>query len=82
MCYLKQEQEFGILKHFSSSSGVIEYVQKLIETPKLLQSVKHNSDNMIANFINPTLFLDWFIENYPESEKVMRNNPEYQNNFK
>ena len=32
--------------------------------------------------INPTLFLVWFVENYPESVKIMKENPEYQKRFK
>lgn len=36
----------------------------------------------LADMINPTAFFTWFIENYPESRKMMKNNPDYQRNFK
>ena len=32
--------------------------------------------------IDVTAFLVWFIENYPQSAAVMRDNPSYQFNFK
>jgi len=32
--------------------------------------------------INPTDLLVWFVENYPESKKIMQDNPDYQNRFK
>ena len=32
--------------------------------------------------INSTDFLVWFVENYPESAKIMKNNPDYQYNFR
>ena len=82
MCYLKLEQEAGILKHFESSEGVVEYVSKLIEDPNLKSSAKEISETMQKDFINPTNFLIWFIENYPESAKTMKENPDYQNKFK
>jgi predicted glycosyltransferase len=35
MCYLKLEQEAGILKHFPSSLGVVEYVEQIIQDDEL-----------------------------------------------
>lgn len=37
---------------------------------------------MLNEKIDVTSFLVWFIENYPESKKIMKENPEYQYNFK
>lgn len=39
-------------------------------------------DKMLETKINVTTFLVWFIENYPESKKIMKENPDYQYNFK
>ncbi len=38
--------------------------------------------SMINEMIDPTAFFVWFIENYPESKKIMKENPDYQYNFK
>jgi hypothetical protein len=32
--------------------------------------------------IDVTAFMVWFIENYPESVKVIKENPDYQHRFK
>lgn len=32
--------------------------------------------------INPTEFLVWFVENYPQSEAIIRSNPQYMERFK
>jgi len=32
--------------------------------------------------VNVSEFLVWFIENYPESAKIMKENPDYQYKFK
>ena len=82
MCYLKLEQENGLLKHFSSSDGVLNYVQTIIKQDSIKEETIEKRDQMIKNFIDPIQFMVWFIENYPESEKVMKENPDYQYRFK
>ena len=37
---------------------------------------------MQKNFINFTLFLVWFVENYPNSKDIIIANPDYQLRFK
>ena len=37
---------------------------------------------MLADKIDITSFMVWFIENYPNSSDIMKKNPEYQYNFK
>ena len=32
--------------------------------------------------INPTAFLMWFVENYPESKRILKENPDYQYKFR
>ena len=75
MCYLKLGQDNNLLKHFSFSDGVVEYVRNLVQSKDLKEEALKNRDLMIKDFIDPTEFLVWFIENYPESVKVMKENP-------
>jgi len=57
-------------------------------TPKLLEFITQNNDfhekvdREIKNFVDLTEFFVWFIENYPESFNIMRENPGYQERFK
>jgi len=37
---------------------------------------------MLEDKIDVTAFLVWFVENYPESFSIMRENPDYQAGFK
>ena len=62
MGYLKLEQEAGLLKHFKSSEGVVNYIKEIVEDPNLKSSAKIKSDKMQNDFINPTKFLNWFID--------------------
>lgn len=82
MCYLKLEKEAGLLRHFESSDGVLNYVKDLIKNQKLKSESRIKSDKMKKDFIDPTKFLVWFVENYPKSALVMNENPLYQIFFK
>jgi uncharacterized protein len=81
MCYLKLEQDSHILEHFSSSTGVVDYVKDLIDNKNLKVEVQQRAEHMKENFIDPTAFLIWFIENYPNSVQIIKENPDYQYNF-
>ncbi|MFC0876123.1 DUF354 domain-containing protein [Saccharicrinis sp. FJH2] len=81
MCYLKLEQECGILRQFKSSKGVLEYVEMLL-TELDSNKFKEQSEKMKSRFIKSDQFVTWFIENYPKSLKIMKENPEYQYRFK
>ena len=37
---------------------------------------------MLADKIDVTAFLVWFVENYPQSFQIMKENPDYQLRFK
>ncbi len=82
MCYLKLEEKFNILKHFCSSDGVLEYVKRLVVQDNLKKEIQKKSAEMIKDFIDPTAFLIWFIENYPDSVVIMRQTPNFQDRFK
>lgn len=82
MCYLKLEQENGLLNHFTSSEEVLNYIQAIIKQDNIKEETIEKRNQMIKNFIDPVQFMVWFIENYPRSIKIMKENPEYQNRFK
>lgn len=82
MCYLKLEQEYGILKHFKSSVGVLEYVETLINQKGIKEKAIEKSIQMKSDFIDPTAFLTWFISDYPSSSLMLKEKPEISDRFK
>jgi N-acetyl sugar amidotransferase len=82
MGYLQEEQKHGLLSHFSSSNGVIEKVEELLSFPNLKEICQTRKQNLITGKIDPTAFLVWFVENYPESLGIMKKDPDYQLRFK
>jgi predicted glycosyltransferase len=82
MCYLKLEKDYGLLTHFEDSETLVPFLEDIIKNDSLKVDTINKKNNMINGFIDPTKFLVWFIENYPESKKTMKIDPDYQYNFK
>jgi hypothetical protein len=62
-------------------------LQKCIELLKrdkqgLANEWRIKRDKLLNDHIDVTAFLVWFVENYPESKRIMEENPEYQYRFK
>jgi predicted glycosyltransferase len=78
----EQEDKYQLIYGFRSSKGVLAKVSELINTPNLKETYQLRQQKMLSEKIDPTAFLVWFIENYPESVKIMKENPGYQDRFK
>lgn len=84
--YLTEQQEKYRLCYCYSESEKDQ--QKAIEKGiELLQAVEQREewhqrrDKMLADKIDVTAFLVWFIENWPESFRIMKEKPDYQYRF-
>lgn len=81
----EQEYKYGLVFNFTiSEEDQIISIKKGIEILKNTDAEywKVKQKILSKDNINVTSFLVWFIENYPESISIMKNNPEYQYNFK
>ena len=65
-----------------NESELILKLNWLLNTDDLNQEFQRRRQKMLADKIDVTGFLVWFIENYPQSVKTMKDNPDYQWNFK
>lgn len=57
-------------------------VESLISMPNRNEIYAQRRAKMLSEKIDYAQFLTWFIENYPNSAKIMRENPEYQQRFR
>ena len=84
--YTNEEQEYGLLFSYKVSPedqiAAIEKGFSLLQQPGLEEDMRQNRSRFLSEKIDPTAFMVWFIENYPESFNVMKENPDYQYNFK
>jgi predicted glycosyltransferase len=81
MGYLKEEQSYGMLFHFVNSTGVVSKVNELMRLDNIKQSFKNKNKNLLTDRIDPTQFLVWYIENYPDCNKILKADPTFQEKF-
>ncbi|HLP46144.1 MAG TPA: DUF354 domain-containing protein [Candidatus Kapabacteria bacterium] len=79
---LEEQERYGLLYSFRNSRGVLEKALALLNTPNLRQIHQRRRQKMLADKIDVTAFLIWFIETHPQSIAMMKENPEYQYRFK
>lgn len=78
----EQQEKYGLCNHFLNENGVIEKAVEIINNKKIHQEYQKKRQLMLNDKIDGTAFLVWFVENYPQSEDIMRKDTEYQYNFK
>ena len=83
--YLEEEEhKYGLTYGFrpDQSEAMFQKIEELLSMPNLKQEWQIRRQKMLLEKIDYAQFLTWFIENYPESRKIMRENPDYQYRFK
>lgn len=73
----------GLLISLKDDSSLVEHINKIIErnTSRCKKQYREKAKEYVDSKINPTEFTIWFLENYPESVKNMKENPDYDNRF-
>lgn len=61
---------------------MIEKIKELICIPDIKEIWQQKLKKMLSEKIDTAAFLTWFIEQYPNSIQIMKDNPDYQYNFK
>lgn len=78
------EERYNLTTGISNNNPelLLDAVKKLLHTENLRDIYRQRREKMLSEKIDVTAFMVWFIENYPGSVKVMKENPEYQVRFK
>ena len=77
------EQEHYKLSYcFDNHEGVLQKAVELLGNEDKIADLSNKHRSMLSEKISPTDLMVWFIENYPESAKIMRANPDYQYRFR
>ena len=83
--YLEEEEhKYGLTYGFrpEQSNEMFKKIEDLLAMPNLQEEWQTRREKMLSEKIDYSQFLTWFIENYPESRKIMRDNPDYQYRFR
>ena len=78
------EEKYQLTYGISSKQPDLLYskVKEILSLPNVREEWQNRRNKMLGEKIDVTAFITWFIENYPESKKIMLENPDYQYNFK
>lgn len=79
---LENRYKLGYGYRPGNSKELLSKIDSLINEKYLKKSWNKKRDKMLSEKINVNSFIIWFVENYPDSVKIMKENPDFQYNFK
>jgi uncharacterized protein len=81
-----QQEKYGLVFNYTESEEdqqkAIEKGVELLTTPGIKEEWQEKRVKMLLEKIDVTAFLVWFIENWPESFRIIEENPDYQFKFR
>ena len=80
--FIELERDYGLIYNIRDPDTAIEKAVELIQRPYLKQEWQKRREKLLDDKIDLTAFMVWFIQNYPESQKIMKENPQYQDKFR
>jgi predicted glycosyltransferase len=86
-CFTRdQETKYGAVYNFTESfDDQIRSIEKgimLLQNENLKEEWRTKRSKILADCIDLTAFMVWFVEEYPQSFKIMKSSPDYQYNFR
>lgn len=79
---LEEKYELGFGFKTDQSEMMIEKLKELVKINEIKKTWIPKKEKMLSEKIDVASFMSWFIENYPSSVSVMKENPDYQYNFR
>lgn len=78
------EQKYGLCYayHPDDFEKFYNHIERLLKQPDLKKEWMKKRDRFLSEKMDVSAFFTWFIENYPESKSIMKENPDYQYNFR
>ena len=61
---------------------MVNKLKELLNISNIKEAWQIKRQKMLSEKIDVTAFWSWFIENYPKSVTIMKENPDYQYNFR
>lgn len=82
----EEEEKYGLVFNFTESMEdqelSIRKSVELLKTADIKQSWQKKREKMLSEKIDVTAFMVWFIENYPNSARIVMEDPDYQYRFR
>jgi uncharacterized protein len=78
---LAKQEKFNLLFGYKNGELLLKKTFELLNIPDLKKEFQIRRHLMLSSQIDVTKFMVWFVENYPKSFKIMKENPDYQDRF-
>ena len=79
---LDQEKNYSLGFRTNDINAAFSRAHQYLSNNNLKQEWQQKRKKLLNDKIDVASFLHWFIKEYPESDKIMKENPNYQLNFK
>ena len=80
--FVELEKKYRLMHTFIDPRIALKKAIELLQKPNLKKEWKEKKERLLKDKIDVTAFMVWFVENYPESFKWMKENPDYEESFK
>jgi predicted glycosyltransferase len=75
-------EQYNLVYNLAKIDGLLDKINELLDGKVPRSYYREKREELLNNKIDVTAFMVWFIENYPDSVKIMKENPDYQLRFK
>jgi N-acetyl sugar amidotransferase len=79
---IEEQVKYGLLFSYRNSNGIFEKAEELLNTPNLKNELNKRRNKMLSEKLNVNDYLIWLIDQYPNSIKILKSNPDYQFKFR
>jgi len=76
--FIELEGTYGLLYSFTDGDAALSKAIEILEDPESKEKWRTKRDRLLADKIDVTAFMVWFVENYPRSITEMKERPEVQ----
>ncbi len=80
--YLQKLEEENLLTYAKRIDEIIDQTKNTLNTPEVYDMYKKNAEKLKNQCIDMVKFMEWLVENHPNSLEILRENPGYQYKFK
>jgi len=79
---IDQEDNYGLGFRIESLDIALKKAEEILQNKSLRSEWKIKRSKLLKDKIDVSAFITWFINSYPESHTIMKDNPNFQNKFK
>ncbi len=81
----EEEKKYQLVYNYNETldqqKKAIDKAIEIIKNKNNKSTLKDNHEKLLEETVDPTKFAVWFIENYPNSFRIMKENPRYYNSI-